>query len=104
MAPPALPMSTSFRIQSYFWLGIDLGATNAKAAIVNDDGVVLASHDEPLSKDLSPVSVVDQVALCSEKCLEELGLTFHSISGVGIGCPGKIDADRGIVDGIANFP
>ena len=42
-------------------IGIDLGATNAKAAVVTKDGKVIANVQESLGKDLSPKAVVSKL-------------------------------------------
>ena len=88
------------------WLGLDLGATNAKAALVSDAGVVLTTHALPLSNDdRSPAAVVEMLLICSQACLQaqQPPVPFIAISAVGVGCPGKCNPN-GTVEGIANFP
>lgn len=86
-------------------IGIDLGATNAKAAVVTKDGTVLKSIQEPLGDDLSPESVVKKIVYCAERALKELDMDWKRIEAVGIGSPGGIDSKRGVVIKSANlFP
>ena len=86
------------------WIGLDLGATNAKAAIVNDEGAVVSVCELPLPADMSPEPVVGKLIECCQRAFESTSFGFLDISAIGIGCPGKIDIVNGIVEGIANFP
>ncbi len=96
----AASMSAAGRL----WLGLDLGATNAKAAVVDDTGKLIAAQNRRLTGDMSPESVVEHIIACSQACLAGLGLTFADIAGIGLGSPGKINVTTGVVEGIANFP
>lgn len=77
--------------QRYF-VGIDLGATNAKAGVVNDEGELLAVCSEPLS-DYSDKGVVESLVTVATKAVKEAGLEWSKISEIGIGSPGTIDFD-----------
>ena len=86
-------------------IGIDLGATNAKAAVVTKDGKVIANVQESLGKDLSPKAVVSKLVKCASDALKEIGMYWNEIAGVGVGSPGGIDSKKGIVIKSANlFP
>lgn len=86
------------------WAGLDLGATNAKASVVSEDGKVLSSKEVPLGDDRSPGAVAELLCQCCSSCLDQLKLAFSDLDAVGVGCPGKVDGVGGIVEGIANFP
>eukprot|EP00635_Sarcinochrysidales_sp_CCMP3193_P009883 CAMPEP_0118905298 /NCGR_PEP_ID=MMETSP1166-20130328/9375_1 /TAXON_ID=1104430 /ORGANISM="Chrysoreinhardia sp, Strain CCMP3193" /LENGTH=402 /DNA_ID=CAMNT_0006844569 /DNA_START=130 /DNA_END=1338 /DNA_ORIENTATION=- len=88
-------MATSAALK---WVGLDLGGTNAKAAVVDDSGSVLAYRWAPLvargpreSKGLAPAEVVAQLMACAETALEACGVTWGEIRGVGIGTPGAVE-------------
>ena len=84
------------------WVGVDLGGTNAKAAAISDDGVVLASHAIAHDGDLESDSVIRRLHQCAEASLEEVGLAWSDVLGVGVGAPGSIE--DGVVTGASNFP
>ena len=75
-----------------YLVGIDLGATNAKAGVVNDDGELLAVFSEPLD-DYSDKGVVASLVKVATKAVEEAGLTWSKIAEIGVGSPGTIDFD-----------
>ena len=84
------------------WVGIDLGGTNAKAAAISDDGVVLASHSIPHDGDLDADNVIRRLASCAATALEEAGGVWDEVLGVGVGAPGSVE--DGVVTGASNFP
>ncbi|WP_419759985.1 ROK family protein [Acidisoma sp.] len=73
-------------------IGIDLGGTELRAAVVSADGEVLAHvRTETAARD-GPAAVVSQMA-------ELVGriAAGHDVRGVGIGSPGPLDAEAGVV-------
>ena len=73
-------------------IGIDLGATNAKAAVVTKDGKVIANVQESLGIDLSPDAVVSKLVKCASRALKEVEMDWKDVAGVGVGSPGGIDS------------
>jgi glucokinase len=67
------------------WLGIDLGGTNAKAAIISDEGAIIASEQQVLD-DLRPRQMLDKILDCAEHSLASGSLSWSHIAGIGIGC------------------
>ena len=73
-------------------IGIDLGGTELRAAVVSAEGVVLAhARTETAALD-GPAAVIEQMA-------ELVGQIApgHDVRGVGIGSPGPLDALAGVV-------
>ena len=84
------------------WVGIDLGGTNAKAAAISDDGVVLSSHAISHNGDLDSENVIRRLHQCAEAAILEVGAGWSDVLGVGVGAPGAIV--DGVVTGASNFP
>ena len=63
-------------------IGIDLGATNAKAAVVTKDGKVIANVQESLGIDLSPDAVVSKLVKCASRALKEVEMDWKDVAGV----------------------
>jgi glucokinase len=88
------------------FIGLDLGGTSVKAGVVDDNGVVLSRLQQKVGDDASQrtsASVVALLAECSHKVVAMAQLKMSDISGIGIGSPGILDTDRGIVIAAANF-
>ena len=86
-----------------YYIGIDLGGTFIKGAVVSDSGEMLASDKIPTERALGPDKVIANIAGLSEKLLTLSGKTKADIVGIGIGVPGMIDGKRGVVVYSANF-
>ena len=75
-----------------YFVGIDLGATNAKACVVNNAGELLANSSQPLT-DYSDKGVVDALVTVASEAVTNAGLSWSQIAEVGVGSPGTIDFD-----------
>ncbi len=87
---------------SRHWIGVDLGGTNIRAALIADDGRILARvRRETRGADgLEPT--LARIAAAIEEVRESE--PSIAISGVGIGCPGPLDPRTGIVLRAPNLP
>jgi glucokinase len=83
-------------------IGVDLGGTNLRAAAVNAAGKVLARVSLPASYDTGPLNVVNEIVTAIKKVRDKLGA--GDLRGVGMGVPGFIDIEAGVVIGSANLP
>jgi glucokinase len=78
-------------------LGVDLGGTNARAAVVDrDSGEIVASHKEP-HRDRAPAAVVETVAHAIEQALAGEGRQARSFGQLGIGVAGQCLGRTGVV-------
>ncbi|RIW34254.1 ROK family protein [Bacillus salacetis] len=80
-------------------IGIDLGGTNVRAAIVETDGAVSKIIQESTEAELGYAHTVDKMF----RMVEELS-GGELISGIGIGSPGPLDPKRGIILSPPNLP
>ena len=78
------------------YIGIDIGGMSIKAGVVNENGDILAKYAVPTPKN-------DNEAFLSamlegiNKAIEEAGIQKTEIKAIGIGNPGVVDRDRGIL-------
>lgn len=80
-----------------FYLGIDLGGTNIKSGVVDDSGRVLSSVSRPTDVDEGPEAGIDHLAEAGQNALKEAGLAWDAIAGVGLGSPGTMDLEAGLL-------
>ena len=73
-------------------IGIDLGGTNIKGAVVGESGEILREASRRTETARGAERVMDQMA----ELIRELENGLE-ISGVGIGCPGTVDNAAGVV-------
>jgi glucokinase len=99
---------------SRYIVGVDLGGTNIKVGAMPEDGSrQIAVRSEPTHSEGGADTVVDRIvalveATIAETCAQD-GATRDQFIGVGIGSPGPLDRERGIVIvtpnlGWRNFP
>ena len=83
-------------------LGVDLGGTNIVTGAVAEDGsAVLGVRSDSTKPEQGADAVVGRIArLCRESIGEaeqKAGITPDAIAGVGIGSPGPLDREKGLV-------
>ena len=74
-----------------FAVGIDLGGTNIKAALVSSDGRILEWYSECTEKERGPEHVIEKVSTTAQVLMNRVPTT---LCGVGVGVPGMLDAQR----------
>ncbi len=77
------------------YLGIDLGGTNVAAAVVSEEGTILGKVSLPTPRGVE--AVADQMAQAARTAAAAAGLTMESMASVGVGSPGTIEPDTGVV-------
>lgn len=74
-------------------VGIDLGATKVRVALVEAIGDVLSEKVFPVGEARDPKAVVERISRGISDVLEDAGASLEVIQGVGIGCAGQISSD-----------
>ena len=75
------------------YIGIDLGGTNIKGALVSAKGEILKEHSIPTRVDLGPEAVAGRIG----QVIAQFSIGEDTVGGVGVGCPGTVDDASGIV-------
>lgn len=81
------------------YLGVDLGGTEIKIAIVNDDAVIVEEAVIPSKASVQPKTVAADIVRCVRAMR-----SFKDVIGTGIGVAGDIDQENGIVRFSPNLP
>ncbi|HTU44667.1 MAG TPA: ROK family protein [Bryobacteraceae bacterium] len=87
---------------SAYSIGVDLGGTNLRVAAIDSEGKVLDRVSVPAVFDAGPERVVKEIVTAIHEVRSRVA--NDGLCGVGIGVPGFIDIDTGIVIGSANLP
>ena len=83
-------------------IGIDLGGTNIKAGVVNDQYEIVASAWCKTRLPRPSQEILMDMARMAREAAEKAGLTMDDIASVGIGIPGTCNADTGVVEYACN--
>jgi len=87
-----LPLSAAARP---YYAGVDLGGTNIKAILVDDQGRTLAFHTEPTHADRGPEDAAERMGRAVHTLAREAGIEAAEIAHVGLGSPGPLDIPAG---------
>ena len=84
------------------YIGIDIGGMSIKAGVVNENGDILAKHAVPTPKNDND-AFLNAMLESIDKALEEANIQKSDIKAVGIGNPGVVDRDKGILSEATNI-
>lgn len=85
-------------------IGIDLGGTNVRAALVSRDGAVLAKDSRPCQGASGPEAVMAAMSESVSAVLKGAGLAPSGVLAAGIGAPGPLNWQTGVVYRLPNLP
>lgn len=68
------------------YLGVDLGGTNIKVALVDENGEILQEASAPTNLPRPAEAVCDDIAALCRQLAEG-----QEVAGIGVGCPGTVD-------------
>ena len=96
-----IPAATA---RSPLFLGIDMGGTNIKIGLVDDEGRTLGYRSIPTQPDDGPAAAVDRCGAASAEIFAESGAEQAELKYVGLATPGPIDIEAGTITGAGQLP
>lgn len=101
------PMSEALEQEKPYAIGIDLGGTNLRAALVSREGKVCSFEKTKTPVEEGPAATVRAMAGLVSRLLQgEIlkGEGFDQVAGIGIGSPGPLSRSRRMIFQTANLP
>lgn len=80
-----------------YFLGIDLGGTSIKGGIVDRKGEILAQGQVPTRAEDGAEAVLAQIEDLAKELKATAGIKDSQLQGAGIGIPGSVDMEEGLV-------
>jgi glucokinase len=87
-----------------FFVGIDVGGTNTKIGVVDNQGATLASGSLRTEGQLGPEVACERIANQMRRIIAEAGLALDDVARIGLATPGGTDLVRGTLLSPANLP
>ncbi|GAA4725884.1 ROK family glucokinase [Brevibacillus fulvus] len=84
-------------------VGVDVGGTAIKMALLSPAGEILHQFQQPTPVAQGEDGVIEKINNLVDKLLQETQTDKASLAGIGIGVPGPIDAETGIVQQAVNL-
>ena len=85
-------------------IGVDVGGTNVKVALVDKDGSIVYSDTVPTRAEMGYEYTISNIIKAISDVIKESKVAKETIEGIGFGFPGQIDCDNGIVRLAPNIP
>lgn len=80
-----------------YYVGADVGGTNLVAGLVDERGHILDKVSHPVDKTMGDKELCVELARLTRKVVEMGDRGFDEIKAVGVGLPGHVDNDKGVV-------
>ena len=85
-------------------IGIDVGGTNVKIALVDDNGKIIYSNSVPTYAKMGYEYTVNNIKQAIRDLMKETNTTTSDIEGIGFDFPGQVDCKTGVVKLAPNIP
>jgi glucokinase len=79
------------------YIGIDFGGTNIAVGIVDENGKVIIKDSVPTNVNGHYTEIIKDMAELSLKLVKEVGISLENICSIGIGTPGTVDKEKGVL-------
>jgi glucokinase len=98
------PLTPLEKARPPYFIGIDVGGTNTKIGIVDDDGATLAYLSIPTTEEEGPQGLIDRAGEAIRHKLSELAIAAGDLAAAGVGTPGPMDIPNGMILDPTNLP
>ena len=86
------------------YIGVDIGGTNLKAGIVDEDGTLLAVRKMKVATVADSAMLARTIFQLSRELCDDCGSMMDEIASVGVGCPGTVEIHSGSILYTCNLP
>jgi glucokinase len=79
------------------YVGLDVGGTAIKAGVCSGDGKLLHTFEGPTENEKGSDRVMANMAKYARTVVEQMSASWDDVEGVGIGVPGFLDIQNGVL-------
>lgn len=87
-----------------YWVGFDLGGTKMSAVVFDSEFGVLGERRRKTKRGEDAKTGLARIRQTIEDAVADSAVTGGVLGGIGVGAPGPVDMDRGIVPHMPNLP
>lgn len=80
-----------------FWIGFDLGGTKMMASVLDANYNVLGSARKSTNGSDGAAKGRSKIVKAIHEAMEDAGVNPKGIKGIGIGCPGLVNPEKGVL-------
>lgn len=81
-----------------FRIGVDLGGTNIAVGVVDESYKIIGRGKIKTNASRPAEEIFDDIAKTINLALEDAGLTMDEIEKIGVGTPGSVNKDAGLIE------
>ena len=86
-----------------YYLGIDVGGTFVKGALVSEKGDILNKGKIPTDSKIGGEKIIRDIAAFCEDLTASYGIKLSDVEGIGMGIPGIVDGESGVIIYVPNL-
>lgn len=79
-------------------VGVDLGGTNIVAGVINDKYKIIGRSKVKTNVPRPADDIFSDIVLCVKNAAKEAGIGLDEIESIGIGTPGSVNREKGMID------
>lgn len=79
-------------------VGVDLGGTNIVAGVINDNYEIIGRGKVKTNVPRPAEEIMSDIVYCVKKAVEDAGISIDEVESVGIGTPGSVDREKGVIE------
>ncbi|OLS41695.1 ROK family glucokinase [Bacillus sp. MRMR6] len=83
--------------------GVDLGGTTTKLAFVNTKGEIFHKWEIITDNSNEGQNITKNIATAIEQKMAELAISKDTLIGIGMGAPGPVDYEKGVILNVVNL-
>jgi len=91
-------------MEKKLYVGVDLGGTNVRSGLVDEDGAILNRDERKTRARESAEAPLNQIVDSITEAVRGWSADISDISGIGIGSPGPLSAKEGKILRAGNLP
>ncbi len=78
-------------------IGVDLGGTNIAVGVIDENNNIIGRGKEKTRSERSAEEIFETMALAIDEALKDAGIGKEDILSIGIGTPGSVDKENGMI-------
>lgn len=87
-----------------YYIGIDVGGTNLAAGLINQAGELLAARKRRVPAARRQEEFLRELYRLADETARDGGVSPKEVKGIGMGIPGTVDREKGIILYTCNLP
>ena len=98
------PILIALNPDGAYAVGVYLSISQINVLIIDLEATIRASYEMPLRrKDYAPEEIADRIVQAVQECMWQANFSRSQISGIGIGLPGLVDSQTGLIRFLPNY-